>query len=159
MKHIVGRRASPSRARYFWLAACPVVAGAIAIRLTIFSQTGGAGTVVNLGSASTYAALAGSEVTSTGLTVLNGDLGLSPATASSVTGFPPGIVNGNRNTGPSGLAARAQLALTTAYNAAKAEPSTATVSAIGSASLDPVSLIPGVYTASSSLDVNGQLTL
>jgi hypothetical protein len=57
MKHIVGRRASPSRARYFWLAACPVVVGAVVISLTVFSQTAGAATVVNLGSASTYAAL------------------------------------------------------------------------------------------------------
>jgi Ice-binding-like/Bacterial Ig-like domain len=68
---------------------------------------------VALGAATTFAVLAGSTVTNTGATTVNGDLGLSPGTA--VTGFPPGTVNGTIYAGDP-AAAQAQLDLTTAYN-------------------------------------------
>ncbi len=48
----------------------------------------------NLGAAAGFVILAGSTVTSSGLTVLTGDLGVSPGSA--VTGFPPGILNGTK---------------------------------------------------------------
>src|SRR2546425_2575821 len=109
---------------------------------------------VALGAASTFAVLAGSTVTSTGATTVNGDLGLSPGTA--VTGFPPGTVNGTIHAGDP-AAAQAQLALTTAYNDAAGR----TVGAILVAgNLGGRTLTPGLYTSTSSLEISsGDLTL
>jgi len=45
----------------------------------------------------TFAILAGQAVTSTGLSVVNGDLGISPGTA--LTGFPPGVITGATHLG------------------------------------------------------------
>jgi hypothetical protein len=44
--------------------------------------------------AATYGVLAQSAITNTGNTVITGDLGISPAAGSFVTGFPPGLVSG-----------------------------------------------------------------
>ena len=67
-----------------------------------------------------FAVLAGSAVTNTGPTILNGDLGVWSGT--SITGFPPGIVNGNTHDDDA-VAMGAQSDSTTAYNfAAGREP-------------------------------------
>ena len=47
---------------------------------------------VLLGTADSFAVLAGSTITNVGPSVINGDLGLHPSTA--VVGFPPGTLNG-----------------------------------------------------------------
>ncbi|MEP7025013.1 MAG: ice-binding family protein [Actinomycetota bacterium] len=106
-----------------------------------------------LGTASTFAVLAGTTVTNTGTSTVNGDLGLSPGI--SVTGFPPGTVNGTQHISDA-TAAAAQTDLTTAYsNAAGQAPTTSGLSAIGGGP----ALTPGVYNASSSLGVSGTVTL
>src|SRR3982074_946585 len=62
------------------------------------AQTSPALAPIDLGSASTFAVLAGSTVTNTGLSNINGDLGVWPATAY-VPGTPSATVNGTIHAG------------------------------------------------------------
>jgi len=107
---------------------------------------------VDLGTAASFAVLAGTTVTNTGNSVLTGDLGLSPGT--SITGFPPGTYTGSEDAAD-GVAAQAQSDLTTAYNVAAGASTTENVTG----DLGGLTLTPGVYTASSSMTLNGTLTL
>lgn len=108
-------------------------------------------TPVPLGSAANFAVLAGATVTNTGLTTVTGDLGVSPGTA--VTGFPPGTVNGTIH---AGNPTAAQADLTTAYNNAAGRTGGASVSG----NLGGLTLTPGLYTSTSSLEISsGDLTL
>ncbi|MEO6943702.1 MAG: ice-binding family protein, partial [Lacisediminihabitans sp.] len=128
----------------------------IALSLTSAGQANAA-TPIGLGSAESYAVLAGTTVTNTGPTVITGDLGLSPGSA--VTGFPPGTV-----TPPSTIhaadanAIAAQNDLTTAYDVAAGSPSTSSLQG-APAELGGQTLTPGTYTASSSLQLTGTVTL
>jgi hypothetical protein len=78
---------------------------------------------VLLGTAESFAVLAGQAVTNTGLSVITGDIGVSPG--SSVGGFPPGtVVNGTIHSADA-VAQQAQADLTTAYlDAAGRTPTT-----------------------------------
>jgi hypothetical protein len=109
---------------------------------------------VVLGSAANFVVLAGSTVTSTGLSKLTGDLGVSPGTA--VTGFPPGILVGAKHAGDP-TSAQGIADLTTAYNSAKGRtlcPVTV------SGNLGGKTLAPGLYKSTTSLAVSsGDLTL
>ncbi len=109
---------------------------------------------VDLRSAGDFAILAGSAVTNTGQTIINGDLGVSPGTA--VTGFPPGVVNGEMHVADP-VAAQAKLDLTTAYNDA-AGRTTAPINVAGN--IGGQTLAPGLYNSTSSLEISsGDLTL
>jgi hypothetical protein len=110
---------------------------------------------VELGRAGAFAVLAGSAVTNTGLTVVTGDLGVSPLT--SVTGFnPPGVVVGMIHAGDT-AAANAIFDLEIAYNNA-AGRTQCPVSAIGN--IGGRTLTPGLYKSTSDMSItSGDLTL
>ena len=95
---------------------------------------------VNLGSAANFVILAGSTVTNTGLSLVTGDLGLSPGSA--VTGFPPGVVNGTQHISDS-IAQQAKLDLTTAFNDAAGRSLNVVIVSTGE--LGGLTLPPGLY--------------
>jgi type VI secretion system secreted protein VgrG len=111
-------------------------------------------TSVNLGTAGSYAVLAGSTVTNTGSSVLTGDLGVWPGTA--ITGFPPGMVTGGTINAGNAAAQTAESDLTTAYNTAKGLTRTSTLTG---QNLGGMTLTPGVYFFASSAQLTGALTL
>ena len=159
---ITSRKAAHLRPRYAWpsggsaVAAVAVAAGAAgAVAVFVAAQSAGAAAApVDLGTAGSFGVLAGQTVTNTGPSTVIGDLGVSPGTA--VTGFPPGIVFNGTIHSADGVANGAQSDLTTAYNDAAGRSPTANVPAFIGAGQ---TLAPGVYKASSSLDVGGSLTL
>jgi hypothetical protein len=110
---------------------------------------------VKLGTAGKFAVLAGSTITNTGPSVINGDVGLTPGT--SVTGFPPGSIVAPHTTYiADGVALQAQSDLTTAYDTAAGASSTSNLTG---QDLGGLTLTPGVYSFSSSAQLTGDLTL
>ncbi len=108
---------------------------------------------INLGAASTFAVLAGSTVTNGGPSVITGDLGVSPGT--SVTGFPPGIINGALHAGDS-AAAQAKTALLAAQLDAAGRLGGATLPG----NLSGLTFTPGLYKNSTSVMLTtGNVTL
>ncbi|MEU3188909.1 ice-binding family protein [Streptomyces sp. NPDC006923] len=99
-----------------------------------------------------FAVLGGASVTNTGLTLVTGDLGVSPGV--SITGFPPGQVNGTiHNSDGDAVAAHADL-VTTYNNLVGLTPD-----AIITGDLGGLTLFPGIYNAASSIAISGVLTL
>ena len=108
---------------------------------------------LNMGTAGSYAVLAGSTVTNTGPSVINGNLGVSAGCA--VTGFPPGIVHGQTNK-CNAAAAHAQRDLTTAFNQGMGLSKTRDLTG---QDLGGLNLTKGVYFFASSAQLTGVLTL
>jgi hypothetical protein len=112
---------------------------------------------IDLDCANSFTVLAGSTVTSTGNTIVHGDLGLSPGTA--VVGFPPGqVLNGAIHINDA-LANNAKLCLTVAYNDAAGR--TLNVIIVSDGELGGKTLAPGLYrSAPGSFGItNSDLTL
>ncbi len=142
-RHVFGRRAPG--------AAVAIAAAAVVLLVGVVGSAQAA-TAVGLGTAGSFVVLAGSGVTNTGPTTLNGDIGTFPT--DTITG--PGLltVTGTNHAGD----AVTQLAkddLTNAYNVAAGQPSNVSVSA----DLGGQTLTPGVYTADTSMGLTGALTL
>ncbi len=108
---------------------------------------------VALRSASTFAALAATTVTSAGTSQVTGDIGVSPGTA--VTGFPPGTLTGSIHPGDP-VAVQAQADLATAYADAVARTATSDLSG---QNLGGMTLGSGVYSFSVTAALGGQVTL
>ena len=111
---------------------------------------------INLGTAIPFVVLAGSTVTNTGPSVLNGDLGVSPGT--SLVGFGlPAVVNGATHNND-GVAQNAKADLTTAYNVAAGQP-VAPANDLTGTDLGNRTLNAGAYRYTSSAQLTGALTL
>jgi LPXTG-motif cell wall-anchored protein len=107
---------------------------------------------VGLGTADSFAVLAGTTVTNTGPSVITGDVGVSPGSA--IVGFPPGIVVGGVFHAADAVALQAQNDTTTAYNDAAGR----TMTAAAPADLAGQTLVGGVYTGP-TLGLTGTVTL
>jgi hypothetical protein len=110
-----------------------------------------------LGSASTFGIMATSAITSTGNSIINGDVSLDPGT--SMTGFPPAIVVGNIHIND-GVSAQARLDLLAAYNTLKnLAPGTTISGGADLGALYPLGIPPGTYTSGSTMLVSTPLVL
>lgn len=113
--------------------------------------------IINLDCVEEFSIIAGSTVTNTGPTIVDGDLGLSPGT--SVTGFPPGtVINGSININNTS-ANSAKGCLTAAYIDAAGQSLNMIIMATGE--LGGLTLAPGLYRApAGSFDITSvDLTL
>ena len=92
------------------------LAAGAALLAMAFPGLGLAATAPSLGTAASFSVLAGTTVTNTGPTTMNGNLGVSPGSA--ITGFPPGLVHTPSTSHVAdAVAGQAQADVTTAYNA------------------------------------------
>lgn len=150
-----GRGTRSRDARRATVSVAAVLAVVVGMVLAGPSGSARAATQVDLGTAESFAVLAGSAISNTGPTTINGDVGLHPGGPSSVTGFSSVTLNGQPHYGD-GVALQAKSDLTTAYNNAASQPTSATVAT----DLGTQVLTGGVYrSASGTFGMTGTLTL
>ncbi len=132
-------------------------ASALALAFALVLPAGSASAAqaaVGLGTATPYAVLAGTTVTNTGPSAIAGSVGVAPGTA--VVGFPPGQVSAGTIHAADAEALSAQDDLTTAYNDAAGRGPVVDQT---DQNLGGQTLVPGVYTASTSMNLTGTVTL
>lgn len=112
-----------------------------------------AGTQVGLGTADSFAVLAGSGITNSGATTITGDVGSFPTTTQS--GFGSVTLNGTNNFGNS-VTQGAKTDLTTAYNDAAGRTTTSTIPT----ELGGTTLTEGTFVSSAgTFGITGTVTL
>jgi type VI secretion system secreted protein VgrG len=102
-----------------------------------------------LGSADDFAVLGGSTVTNTGLSLITGDLGVSPGTA--VTGISSGVIHSS-----DAVALQAQVDMMKAYNGLSVMSVTSNLTG---QDLGGLTLTSGVYHFDTTAQLTGALTL
>ena len=150
-----------------------LVAAAIASAPFFIASISHAATPVDLGSAGNFAILAESAITTTGVTSIVGNMGISPAEASDITGFDLVLASGssfatsslvNGKVYAPGYAAPTPASLTTAISEMEdayddAAGRAADVTELGAGTLTGLTLVPGVYSWSSAVSIPTNLTL
>ena len=137
--------------RHIWFLGAPI-ALSLVLGVAAASPAGATQAPIGLGTASTFAVLAGTTVTNTGSSTISGDVGVSPGSA--VTGFSSVTQSNGTVDAGNPAAAQAQADLTTAYgDAASAGPSTSVP-----ADLTGLTLSAGVYTGG-AIGLSGTVTL
>lgn len=149
----------------------------IAVAVLGLAGSAKAATATDLGAAANFAILAGTSITNVPTSIITGDVGLSPASGSFITGGVTqaqvtGTIYAVDAAGPADSVANptlltaAKSALTTAYtNTANEVPPTQTVTAssvdsFGAGTINNgANLAPGIYKSPSSIGVTGTLTL
>jgi hypothetical protein len=129
--------------------------GGGAVAVFVLAPAAGAATAPDLGSAQSFAVLAGTTITNTGATTVNGDAGLSPGSAVSDLGTL--TVTGATHTADA-VALQAQNDVIGAYSDLTDAPCTQSFTGT-SVEVGAQTLTPGVYCYSSSAQLTGTLTL
>lgn len=129
-----------------------ILAVSLALAVPVASQAA----PVNLATDSPFVALAGTTVTNTGASVLNGDLGVAPGTA--LTGFGASAVVLGATHDDDAVAGQAQADLTNAYNVAAGQ-AVSPADELSGTNLGNRTLTAGAYRYTSGALLNGPLTL
>ncbi|MEU4229771.1 ice-binding family protein [Nonomuraea sp. NPDC026600] len=135
-----------------WMGVIAAVALVVGVLVTL-TEGASAPRSVDIGAAEPYGVVAGVSVNNTNLTTISGDLGISPART--LTGFPPGTINGDRQLG-NATAAAVKADVVAAYNDIAGRTADATVAA----QLGGTTKGPGLYDSDGGgFAINGTLTL
>ena len=148
----LSENARATRSRSSTTAAIGLLSLMLFFALTLASSAGAASSAVPLGTADGFAVLAGSGITNTGPTTINGDIGTYPTITMTGTAS---ITQTGTNHGSDAVTQQAKTDLVTAYNNAAGQGPTSPIAA----DLGGQTLTAGVYNSASSIGLTGALTL
>ncbi|MEO8289566.1 MAG: ice-binding family protein [Gaiellaceae bacterium] len=146
-------------ARVTFAAALILAIGVVGAKPPVANAQAAGPTQVGLGTADSFAVLAGQGITNTGESTITGDIGTFPNAAETGTGPCPGAdcvnLTGTDHAGD-GVTQGAKADLTTAYNDAAGRTGASTIAT----ELDGATLVAGVYDSAAGTFLNsGTLTL